>query len=733
MYSDSIFKYLPAQLEEIGFEVHALPGASVEGRKKIGDYIQKHVSTESPDVVILHVGTNDLPFLQQYPGFIHSTVKQHVQLIKKLRHIYSGCSVIVSLPLPRLDGLDEMRSSYCHCLSNALTGESVGIMSWDDFPTDHLSMDLLHPSAELGLASLHWSLLKKLRTVHVMKQATVNKNVTEMKPASKPVPVKKNVPEIKPASKTKPVSETKQVAELKPVSKIKPASETKEANDTKPVPEKKTPSQLKPEMKVGPVKKPGAMKAIQEMNPVYKIKTDTGKRPGTMIQSIQGTVLEFKNAAVVIPYAGYLRTSSKSQKSNQPQKKVKKSPPAKLLQVPSNGRRIHGGGDPDLDSMNEDLAQAVNKVKPVAPQLRSSRIYKEKGKLRIKVRLADKKEFSRYFNVCDFDKVPDFCKYGFLEWVSGKLNVACNEEHKLKPEVCTEMTESVPQMCKKMENTDIKVSNSEGIHIERKQEQKGECVETLPNSVEIEEGGKTNTGSAIAYSHIEETQVVNDIDFKANIHEGEKTEEKSITQVNIMDTRSESETVNEGSESLTEKSNFSFGGAFSIGLKNTTLGLDEAIEFLLKAEEYKTSTVPATQPHGGHIFLFYSGGEIARLNDWRCDQYRWGVNNGNKKRVGKSGQTVIKCYHKLNKESSFQRHAWWLLDNPHTVLIQYIGKPHGNSVTNNREHHRTCPSVFKAVKEKPHDDNITTYQTLIAKECDNDLQAVLKPRNLKQV
>ena len=258
-------------------------------------------------------------------------------------------------------------------------------------------MDLLHPSSELGLASLHWSLLKKFRTVHVMKQAIVNKNVTEMKPTSKPVPVKKIVPEIKPVSKTKPVSEKKQVTELKPVPakktvpEIKPAREIKEANDMKPVPEKKTPSQLKPEMKAGIAKKPGTMKAIQEMKPVYKIKTATGKRPGATIQSIQGTVLEFKNAAVVIPYAGYLRTSSKSQKSNQPQKNVKKSPPAKILQVPSNGRRIHGGGDPDLDSMNEDSAQAVNKVKPVASQLCSSRIYKEKGKLRIKVRLADKK------------------------------------------------------------------------------------------------------------------------------------------------------------------------------------------------------------------------------------------------------------------------------------------------------------------------------------------------------
>ena len=70
-----------------------------------------------------------------------------------------------------------------------------------------------------------------------------------------------------------------------------------------------------------------------------------------------------------------------------------------------------------------------------------------------------------------------------------------------------------------MENTDIKViSNSEGIKSYRKkqQQQKGECVETLNNSVEIKEDGKTNIGAAIPYSHIEETSVENDIDFKVS-------------------------------------------------------------------------------------------------------------------------------------------------------------------------------------------------------------------------
>ena len=65
MYSDSILKHVPAQLEEMGFEIHTLPGGSIGGRKKMGEFIARqkdHLNPERPDVVILHVGTNDLPF-----------------------------------------------------------------------------------------------------------------------------------------------------------------------------------------------------------------------------------------------------------------------------------------------------------------------------------------------------------------------------------------------------------------------------------------------------------------------------------------------------------------------------------------------------------------------------------------------------------------------------------------------------------------------------------------------
>ena len=81
-----------------------------------------------------------------------------------------------------------------------------------------------------------------------------------------------------------------------------------------------------------------------------------------------------------------------------------------------------------------------------------------------------------------------------------------------------------------------------------------------------------------------------------------------------------------------------------------------------------------------------------------------------------------------------------VLHNPHVVLIQYIAdhtefqpRLHGNSVFNNRTYKRTCPSVIADMRAKPQDDNITTYQDLVNNECPNEQQAVLKPRNIKQV
>ena len=134
------------------------------------------------------------------------------------------------------------------------------------------------------------------------------------------------------------------------------------------------------------------------------------------------------------------------------------------------------------------------------------------------------------------------------------------------------------------------------------------------------------------------------------------------------------------------------------------------------------------------------GGDSAKVHDWRADQYQWGVDNGTTKSQVNSELILVKSYKKLYKGSTFQRHAWWFLHNPHVVLIQYIEdhtefqpRPHGDSVFNNRNYKRTCPSVIADTRPKPQDDNITTYQDLVKNECPNEQQAVLKPRNIKQV
>ena len=68
IYTDSIFKYLPTQIEKVGFCVKALPGASVGGMKNLTALIHQDLKPGyKPNIVILHVGTNDLAFLERYP------------------------------------------------------------------------------------------------------------------------------------------------------------------------------------------------------------------------------------------------------------------------------------------------------------------------------------------------------------------------------------------------------------------------------------------------------------------------------------------------------------------------------------------------------------------------------------------------------------------------------------------------------------------------------------------
>ena len=74
------------------------------------------------------------------------------------------------------------------------------------------------------------------------------------------------------------------------------------------------------------------------------------------------------------------------------------------------------------------------------------------------------------------------------------------------------------------------------------------------------------------------------------------------------------------------------------------------------------------------------------------------------------------------------------------MLIQYTdnhtdyeSRPHGNSVYNSRDHIRTCPSVMNQITSNIQDDNISTYQKMVTNDCPNNLQGVLKPKNLRQV
>ena len=163
VYTDSIFKHLPHQIEEVGFTVRALPGGSVNGRKKIAKVMHQQLDPGyKPDVVILHVGTNDLAFIELYPQFFNQTINQHIQLAEMLTIKFPTARVMVSLPLPRGDQLENLRCQYSHQLERSLSEININVMSWECFPLNYLSHDLLHPSDDEGLPFLHWELKERM-------------------------------------------------------------------------------------------------------------------------------------------------------------------------------------------------------------------------------------------------------------------------------------------------------------------------------------------------------------------------------------------------------------------------------------------------------------------------------------------------------------------------------------------------------------------------------------------
>lgn len=178
------------------------------------------------------------------------------------------------------------------------------------------------------------------------------------------------------------------------------------------------------------------------------------------------------------------------------------------------------------------------------------------------------------------------------------------------------------------------------------------------------------------------------------------------------------------------------------GNKSSGLKYREAKVLLENHSTHKKSSLPPIKPKGGDMYLFTSEIDKTKLKDWMCDQYKWQINDGTSEYpCGKKDTAFIKKYHhRLTKEGTFHRHAWWLIDNPNIVLVHYIGDEreyeesvHGNSKSKDREYIRTCPSVLTKLKQKNLETPINVYQEESSKLCPSSHQAVLKPRDLKQV
>ena len=147
----------------------------------------------------------------------------------------------------------------------------------------------------------------------------------------------------------------------------------------------------------------------------------------------------------------------------------------------------------------------------------------------------------------------------------------------------------------------------------------------------------------------------------------------------------------------------------------------EAISILQNHEQYAVSLCPPVKPKGGEMFLISSGGKDSNLKNWNCDQYKWPVYDRVNSYPSRSKDIVIKkSYHKLSKTSSFQRHGWWMIANPHIVLVHYLGDeseytptPHGNCKSEGaKEFIRTCPSVLKSISSSDAESSTTMLSSV---------------------
>ena len=158
---------------------------------------------------------------------------------------------------------------------------------------------------------------------------------------------------------------------------------------------------------------------------------------------------------------------------------------------------------------------------------------------------------------------------------------------------------------------------------------------------------------------------------------------------------------------------------------------------------------PPIQPKAGEVYVFSTGGNPEKLNDWRSDKYIW-INRGGHG-IPKNSKSLWKLWYKISLhasdrqgDSGFTRSAYIFKDKPDWpyVVIHYRGdesvfvpRPHGLSVTNTRPHERTCPSVLSAMKPKVlqnscgkvYAENVTSGQTNAVH------QGILNARDKKQV
>ena len=186
VYSDSIFKYLPTQIEEVGFCVKALRGTSVGGKKNLTPSIHQDLKPGyKPNIVILHVGTNDLAFLEKYPQFFRQTINKHVRLAQMIIQKLPSAKVMVSLPLLWGDSLQDLQCHYASQLERSMSSANMDIMSWESFSCDYLADELLHPSDEEGIPFLHWKLLERIR---LYSHRPGHKKLASQKPSTEKPP-----------------------------------------------------------------------------------------------------------------------------------------------------------------------------------------------------------------------------------------------------------------------------------------------------------------------------------------------------------------------------------------------------------------------------------------------------------------------------------------------------------------------------------------------------------------